>query len=198
MALSREQLEQMIEELDEALAAAFPGPDPIKVMVVGGACLLFANVVDRQTKDIDVIVTDFFGQGGVSLIYDLDKPRKQVRRIVEAVGKRHGLRGNDKMFLNDDCAPFLLELGPIPPVRLLRSYRKLQLYIPADLRYILACKLLAGRNKDEEDIKALCQLLQVRSRVVAQQVVDRYFPDPIMQIRVYELPRTLDRLFGPR
>lgn len=198
IALNKEQLEEMLVELDEALVAAFPGPEPIKVVVVGGACLVFAGVVDRRTKDIDVIITDFLGTGEVTLVYELDKPLKKLRRAIQTIGTKYGLRGDERMFLNDDCAPFLRELGDVPPVRLLRAYRKLHVYLPADLHYILACKLLAAREKDMEDIAALCQLLDVRSRALAQRTVDRYFPDPVMQMRIYNLPQTLDTLFGPR
>ncbi len=100
------------------------------------------------------------------------------------------------MFLNDDCAPFLLELGDIPPKRELQAYQKLHLSIPEDLTYILACKLMAGRPaKDYADIAALRQLLHVNSRAQAEWIVNRYFPDPILQ-RTYDLPKTLDELFG--
>jgi hypothetical protein len=100
------------------------------------------------------------------------------------------------MFLNDDCAPFLLELGALPPMRLLRTYCKLHLYIPDDLSYILACKLIAGRAaKDYSDIVALRTMLNVSTREQAQLVVDRYFSDPVLQ-SVYQLSETLDQLFG--
>jgi hypothetical protein len=197
--MNREDLEGLLTELDAALVDAFPGPEPIRVLVVGGACLLFAGVTTRPTHDIDVIVTDFFGQGETSLIYDLDRPRKRVRRIIETIGKSHGLKGDAKMFLNDDCAPFLRELGEIPPAKLLLTYRKLYLSIPADLSYILACKLMAGRaNKDLEDIAVLRQLLNVSTREQAQWIVDRYFPDLVLQTSIYELPKTLDTVFGKK
>lgn len=164
--------------------------------MVGGACLLFANVTTRPTNDIDVIVTDLLGTGEASLIYNLTKTTRKVRKIIETIGKQHGLRGDEKMFLNDDCAPFLRELGDIPPMRLLHAYRKLHVYIPADLSYILACKLLAGRPaKDYADITLLRGLLRVTTREQAEQVVNRFFPDPVLQ-SVYDLPHTLDDLFG--
>jgi hypothetical protein len=194
--MEREDLETLLTELDDALMQAFPGPEPISILVVGGACLLFAGVTARPTKDIDVIVTDLFGTGEASLIYNLTKTTRKIRQIIGQIGKSHGLRGNDRMFLNDDCAPFLLELGDIPPVRLLRTYRKLHLYVPEDLSYILACKLIAGRvAKDYPDIVVLRTILAISTREQAQSVVDRYFPDPLLQ-SVYQLPETLDQLFG--
>lgn len=194
--MNKEELEGLLEELDGALVEAFPGPEPIRVLVVGGACLLLAGVTTRPTKDVDVILTDLFGEGEASLIYNLDRTTRKVRKTIETIGKRHGLRGNERFFLNDDCAPFLRELGEIPPSRLLLAYRKLHLYVPADMSYILACKLISGReDKDYEDITVLRQMLKINTREQAQWVVDRFFPDPILQ-RTYGLPTTLNEIFG--
>ncbi len=61
--MNRDELALLLTELDEALAQAFPGPEPVRVLVVGGACLLLAGVTERPTRDIDVIITDLFGTG---------------------------------------------------------------------------------------------------------------------------------------
>jgi hypothetical protein len=194
--LNKEELTLLLSELDEALLEAFPGPEPLRVLVVGGACLLWAGVIQRPTKDIDVIITDLFGTGEATLVYDLTKTTRKLRTLISKIGKKHGLKGNDAMFLNDDCAPFLMELGDIPPMRELQSYRKIQLFIPQDLTYILACKLMAGRpTKDYDDIAALRQLLNVRTRAQAEWIVNSFFPDPILQ-HAYGLSKTLDELFG--
>lgn len=162
---------------------------------MGGACLLFAGVTTRPTKDIDVIVTDLLGTGEASLIYDLTKTTRKIRRIIASIGKGHGLRGDGKMFLNDDCVPFLRELGAIPPMQLLQAYQKLYVYIPADLSYILACKLIAGRPaKDYADIAVLRRTLNIATRQQAEVLVNRFFPDPVLQ-SVYDLSKTLDDLF---
>lgn len=196
--MNREELERLLEDLDEALVASFPGPDTIRVLVVGGACLLLAGVSARPTHDVDVIITDLLGGGEASMVFELDQTIRKLRNQILAVGKRHGLRGNARLFLNDDCAPFLRELGAIPPTRLYWALRKLHLYLPADLSYILACKLIAGREqKDYEDIAVLRQVLKVETRAQAQRTVDRYFPDPVLQ-QTYGLHQTLDVLFGPR
>ena len=196
--MNKKELLSLLVELDEALLEAFPGPEPIQVLVVGGACLLMAGVTERPTKDIDVIITDLFGTGEATLVYNLNKTTRKLRTLIRNIGKKHGLKGNDAMFINDDCAPFLLELGDIPPTRLLQAYQKLHLYIPQDLHYILACKLIAARpEKDYSDIATLRQLLRVESRTQAEQIVNRYFPDPVLQ-HTYDLPKTLDELFGKK
>jgi hypothetical protein len=184
-------------ELDEALVETFPGPEPIRVLVVGGACLVFVEMTTRQTKDIDVIIFDLLGTGEASLVYNLNPTTARLRKLIGAIGRRHGLRGDERMFLNDDCASFLLELGQgsIPEVRLLRAYQKLHLYIPVDLRYILACKFMAGRpDKDFDDIAILREHLNIHTREQALALVNQFFPDIYLQ-QLYELPKTLGVIF---
>jgi hypothetical protein len=195
--MNRPELEALLEELDEALVKAFPGPEPMSVLVVGGACLLFQGIITRPTEDVDVIIFDMMGSEESTLIFHSPTADK-IRRIIKGIGKRHGLRGERQMFFNDDCSPFLLELGEneLPAMRLLKAYRKLHLYIPSDLGYILACKLMAGRpEKDLADIEVLCRTLGIQNRTQAQQVVNQFFPSPIHQA-TYLLPRTLDGIFG--
>lgn len=192
--MEKQDLEVLLAALDTALAKAFKGPEPLQVLVVGGACLLLQEVIERPTEDIDVIIFDMMGQEETSLIYDAPLANK-IRRIIARVGKQHQV--THRQFFNDDCAPFLLELSgnELPAMRLLKAYKKLHLYIPVDLGYILACKLMAGRpNKDYTDIRALCTRLGIQTRTQAQQVVDRYFPSPTMQ-HYHDLPATMDALF---
>lgn len=193
--MNKEELEANLQELDEALAEAFPGPEPMNCLVVGGACLLLAGVSVRPTSDIDVIVTDLFGEGNASLIYNLDKTTKKVRKIIKDVGKRLGLPRDKQVFLNDDCAIFLLEVGDIPEMEIVRAYKKLHLSIPKDLGYILACKLMASRpEKDYADIKVLCELLHIHTRGQAQRLVNRFVPNFYHQY-MNDVPRNLAVLF---
>lgn len=193
--MDKKEIEAYLIELDGDLAEAFPSPEPIRVLVVGGACLLLADVTTRATKDIDVIITDLEGRGEASLVYQLTPATKRIRRIIAAVGKRHGLPLKERMFFNDDCALFLQDMGPLPQVQLFRAYRKLHLYLPTDFGYILACKLMAGRpDKDDTDIAVLCKQLGVQSREQAQGLVNCFFPDPY-EHDLHMLPNTLSRLF---
>ena len=195
--MNKPELETLLEELDEALVKAFPGPEPMSVLVVGGACLLFQGVTTRPTEDVDVIIFDMMGSEESTLIFHSPIADK-ICRIIKRIGKRHGLKGQEQLFFNDDCAPFLLDLSEneLPPMHLFKAYQKLHLYVPSDLRYILACKLMAGRaTKDFADINVLCQRLGIRNRVQAQSAVDQYFPSPVDQA-THLLPSTLDSLFG--
>ena len=64
------ELEALLEELDEALAKAFPGPEAMSVLVVGGACFLFEEVTNRPTEDVDVIIFDMMGSEENTLIFN--------------------------------------------------------------------------------------------------------------------------------
>jgi len=84
----------------------------------------------------------------------------------------------------------------LPPMRLLTAYRKLHLYAPRDLGYLLACKLMLDRpEKDGAVMAVLRQALAIQNRAQPQQLVDRYFPSPVHQA-TYRLPCTLESLFG--
>jgi len=145
---------------------------------------------------VDVIILEMLGSPERTLVFHSSVADK-IRRIIRAIGKRHGLKGERQQFLNDDAAPFLLELSAqeLPPMRLLKAYRKLHLYAPRDLGYLLACKLILGRaEKDGADIAVLRQVLAIQNRVQAQQLVNRYFPSPAQQ-STYRLSCTLERMF---
>lgn len=194
--MDKHEIEAYLLELDEALAEAFPNPKPMRVLIVGGACLLLTDTTTRPTKDIDVIITDFEGQGEASLVYQLNKTTRRIRQIIAAIGRQHKLPAKERMFFNDDCALFLEDMGPLPQARLFRAYRKLHLYLPTDLGYILACKLMAGRpGKDYDDIRVLRQRLGIRTRAQAQALIDRFFPDPYEQ-ELHQLADTLTDVFA--
>lgn len=193
--MNKQELEQLLVALDQELVKAFPRSGPIEALVVGGACLLLEGVSERPTKDIDVIIIDLLGQGQASLIFK-NKVTDKVRAIIRRVGRQYGLKGKEADFLNTDCMPFLLEMGDVPPRELLVTYQKLHLYTPP-LTYIFACKLMADRAKDAFDIQLLCGLLTIHSRSQAQDIVNHYFPDPVLQ-GYYELPDALARWFGKK
>lgn len=196
--MDKQTIEEYLIELDNALVTAFPEPKPMNVIVVGGAFLVLTDTISRQTDDVDVIITDLEGMGEASLVYELTKTTRRVRRLIETIGKNHGLKGSKRMWFNDDCSMFLQDMGPLPPIRLFRAYRKLHLYVPTDARYILACKLMAGRaKKDFQDITVLCTQLDIQYREQAQTVVDYYFPLKEKQ-DFQELAKTLTAIFGNR
>lgn len=196
--MNREELEAGLVELDEALAKAFPGPEKIECLVVGGACLIFLEVTNRATEDIDVVIFNLLGSQEESTLIFKAPLADKVRTIIKRIGrKRFGLKGEHALWWNDNCAPFLLELSRnvLPDMRLLKAYNKISLYVPDDLKYILALKLMAGRpQKDHDDIYKLSQRFNIQTRAQAREVVNVYFPDPLDQLH-YQLSITLKTLF---
>lgn len=196
--MTKEELEAGLQELDDALAQAFPGDDIIQCVVVGGACLLFLGIVERSTEDIDVIIFNLLGSAEETSLIFTTPLATRIRKIVKKIGHhRFGLRGERALWWNDNCSPFLLQMSnnELPPVRLLKAYTKLHLYVPDDIRYLLALKVMAGRaNKDHDDIRCLCVALNISTRTDVQGVVNRYFPSLPLQYD-YKVPQTLKLLF---
>ena len=195
--MTKSEVEALLKEFDEALVEAFPGLEPISVLLVGGACLLLQGITTRSADSVEVIILELLGSRERTLVFHSPIADK-IRRIIREIGKRHGLKGERQQFFHDDSAPFLLELSEqeLPSMRLLKAYRRLHLYAPRDLGYLLACKLMLGRlDQDDADIAVLCQTLAIQNRTQAQELVDRYFPSPAHQA-AYRLPCTLESLFG--
>jgi len=87
---------------------AFPGPEPMSVLLVGGACLLLQGITAQPTDSVDVIIFEMLGSQERTLVFHSPTADK-IRHIIRAIGKRHGLKGERQQFINDDSAPFLLE-----------------------------------------------------------------------------------------
>jgi hypothetical protein len=195
--MTKTEVEALLREFDEALVQAFPGPEPMSVLLAGGACLLLQGITAQPIDVVEVIILEMLGSQERTLVFHSPTADK-MRRIIREIGKRHGLKGERQQFINDDSAPFLLELSEheLPPLRLLTAYRKLHLYAPRDLGYLLACKLMICRpEQDGADIAVLRQVLAIQNRAQAQQLVDRYFPSPAHQA-TYRLPCTLESMVG--
>lgn len=195
--MTKTEVETLLKEFDEALVQAFPGPEPMSVLLVGGACLLLQGITTQPVDSVEVIILEMLGSQERTLVFHSPIADK-VRRIIREIGKRHGRKGERQQFFHDDSAPFLLELSEqeLPPMRLLTAYRKLHLYTPRDLGYLPACQLMLGRpEQDGADMAVLCRTLAIQSRTQAHQLVDRYFPSPAQQA-AYRLPCTLASLFG--
>ena len=135
-----------------------------------------------MTNDVDV------------LLKDIDDPRTspQYRVFKAAVSAVANRRQIPNTWMNDLIGDFLRDLGTVPNGILWRTYAVLEVYVP-EAEYILALKLLAGRQKDREDIRLLCQQIHIQSRNQAQQLVDRYVPKKTQQVN--ELDDTLSDLF---
>lgn len=155
---------------------------PVRILMVGGAFMLTQMHSMRMTKDVDVLLKDI-DDPTTSPLY------KVFKTAVRVVASR---RQVPTTWINDLIGDFLRDLGTAPNGVLWRTYVALEVYVP-EAEYILALKLLAGRQKDNEDIRLLCQQIPIRTRNEAQQLVDRYIPKKVQQVN--NLDDTLDDLF---
>jgi hypothetical protein len=151
-----------IERYLEALNTELKARDlKVEIVVIGGVFMMFVLKNRSSTKDIDIIPLN---------VPDSTQPNKATkifRSAINAVAHTHGLK---RAWMNDVVATFAPDL---PDVTLWRSYSHLSAYIPPTA-YILMLKLLAGREKDEADIQALCNDLDINTRAQAQELVDLY------------------------
>lgn len=177
--LSTQEIDTYFQTLNEELGLR-PITKPVRMVVVGGAFMISFIKNRAATKDVDIIPLSFPDT------MNEDQATKAFRSAANAVAKKHGIKRD---WINDVVAAFAPATGPIT---LWRDYPNLQVYIPSP-EYILVLKLLAGRDRDEDDIEALCELLTIETRQQAQELVDRY-ASPQWQVEC-NLHATLDALF---
>jgi hypothetical protein len=174
-----DEIDRYFQALDEDLAERTI-KKPVRLVVLGGVYMMFFLKNRSSTKDVDIVPLDF---------PDTMKPNEETktfRLAVYAVARKFQLKRD---WMNDVVAAFIPDLGPLT---LWREYPNLHIYVPSS-EYILALKLLAGREKDEDDILTLCETLNIQSREEAQALVDRY-ADTKWQNECM-LQTTLDALF---
>ena len=177
--MEREEIETYLVALNAALQDVRIGK-PVRLTLVGGVYMIFEVGNRSATKDVDVIPVSFPDT------MQANQETKAFRQAVNAVARQFKLKRD---WVNDVVAAFV---PTTTETTLWREYSHLHISIPSR-EYILALKLLAGRDKDEDDILALCDLLQITTREQAQSLVDRY-ADARWQ-RKCNLQRTLDSLF---
>jgi len=154
----------------------------VRILMVRGAFMLTQMHSIRMTNDVDVLLKDI-DDPTISPLYGV------FRTAVRAVASRRQISST---WMNDLIGDFLRDLGTVPNGILWRTYAVLEVYVP-EAEYILALKLLAGRQKDREDIRMLCQQISIQNRNQAQQLVDRYIPKETQQVN--DLDDTLSDLF---
>ena len=156
---------------------------PVRILMVGGAFMLTQVQNRPTTNDVDIVLRDI-DDPMTSPLY------QTFKAAVRAVANRNRI---PVTWINDLIGDFLRNVSVLPEGVLWRQYSMLEVYIP-EAEYMLALKLLAGRSKDRNDILALCQLLKVRTRPQAQQIVDRYIPNKQLQ-HLHDLDDTLNDVF---
>lgn len=177
--LDRNSIIAMLEDLGDELAKRFD--EPVELLVIGGACLILlgGEEIQRETGRANTYDVDIYplNVGGLTTVLEFEPgpDAKELTKAIKVVARRNRL-GSD--WLNDDS--YMLSGGMKGYVKIKRhectlwaQYGMLAVYVPP-WSFLLACKLFAGRDKDEEDTMYLIRKLGIASRTELQAVVDRY------------------------
>jgi hypothetical protein len=166
--MKSKEIKQYLQELNDELAMLEVNGE---VCLYGGAvmCLVFKS--RPATKDVDAVF----------------EPIKFIRGAINRIAERHNLPQD---WLNFGVKMFVVQHER----EILFDLPNLKVYIPtAD--YLLAMKVLAARADtfDTDDIKFLCQHLQLNSVESVINIVQNYYPNK--QIKP-ETKFLLEEVFG--
>ncbi|HWS85263.1 MAG TPA: DUF6036 family nucleotidyltransferase [Ktedonobacteraceae bacterium] len=157
--MDKSDIERYLQMVGEELAAK---GQKGKILLVGGAVMILIVGNRNSTRDID----GSFEDGA-----------QAIREAVSHVAAREGLPAD---WLNDGAKGFLYSQ---PPVTLWRDYLGLEIYLPS-LDYLLAMKIVAGRDQDIEDAKALIWKLGILKTQEVLEVLEKYIPVRLLTPRV--------------
>ena len=182
MEVQKEEIEYYLSLLGEQLKE-LGQRKPIRILMIGGGFMLTQVDMRRTTNDIDVKVLN------------IDDPQHSrdyltFRNAVRFVAYDAHIREN---WLSDTIGDFLTIAGPVPKGKWWKKFGPLEVRVPP-VDFILAHKLLAGRDKDTEDIKMLFSILHIENRKQAQKIVDKYVKGKDFQ-DFHNLQGTLDAFF---
>ncbi|MCX7689867.1 DUF6036 family nucleotidyltransferase [Thermoflexus sp.] len=142
--------------------------------LVGGAAMAVAYNARRATRDIDAIF----------------EPKMEIYQAAREIAEELGLPEN---WLNDAVKGFIGMGKPDPHPIPVFDEPGLRV-MAASPRYLLAMKLLAARREDEEDIRFLLSLLDIRRPEEALQTLMEVYPEARIPPRARFL---IEELLGP-
>lgn len=152
--LSANDLRRLFGLLDDELAASGTSGE---LYLVGGAVMCLAYAARPSTEDVD----GYF------------RPSQEVRAAAARVATRADLRSD---WLNDAVKGYLSDRGDFRTWLELDHLR----VMVAQPEYLLAMKCLAFRIgpefHDEDDVRFLLRLLEIRDYEKAVELIGRYYP----------------------
>ena len=172
VALSKADIRRLFELLNDELRQADIFGE---VFLVGGAVMCLAYGARASTRDVDA----FF------------RPPEKVREAATRTAIKAGI---DAHWLNDAVKGYMSAQGEFAPFLELDHLR----VMTAQPEYLLAMKCLAMRIgaefHDEEDVRFLLRLLDVRSHEGALRIITKYYPlERFPQKTLYALEDLLPR-----
>jgi hypothetical protein len=165
------EIEHYLAELGAALESQGI-TKPIRMLLIGGAYMMLLASAPRTTDDIDIC---WLEEGE-----DFQRARQ------------YALPPN---WFNYLTQLLIYDKIIMPRGTLWKRYGPLQVYAPPK-EFILALKILAGRDQDLADCRLLLPQTRVRTRRQAQRVLDRYILPEAQQEEAEIIGSSLDALFG--
>jgi hypothetical protein len=158
---------------------------PVRLMLIGGAYMLLQAHASRTTNDIDVfwLEEDSFQQ-----------TLNPLRESVQTITKRHALNPD---WFNYIAQMLIYDEVIVPHGKLWKRFGPLHIYIPAK-EYILALKIMAGRDKDLEDCAILLPQTKIKTRQQAQQLLKRYILPEGQNKNAEQIENSLTQLFAEK
>lgn len=151
---SAKDLRRLFAQLNDELAAIDCKGE---LYLVGGAVMCLAYAARPSTEDVDA----YF------------RPAREVREAAARIAVRSGAAAD---WLNDAVKGYLSERGDYRPWLELSHMR----VMIAQPEYLLAMKCLAFRIgaefHDEDDVRFLLRLLDIKSYARAVETITRYYP----------------------
>ena len=168
--LTQSDIRRLFELLNEELAKS---ESHAELFLVGGAVMCLSYNARASTEDVDALF----------------RPTVEVRQAAVRVAARAGVADD---WLNDGVRGFMSTQGDFVPF-LEMDHLRIMVAQPA---YLLAMKCLAMRIgvefHDEDDIRYLLRLLDIRSYEHAISAISKYYPlDRFPQKTLYALAELL-------
>jgi hypothetical protein len=172
MALTQADLRRLFELLNQELGRSETQGE---LFLVGGAVMCLAYAARPSTQDVDALF----------------RPPTQVREAAARVATRARVKAD---WLNDAVKGFMSSRGDFAPFLELDHLR----IMVAQPEYMLAMKCLALRIgaefHDEDDVRFLLRLLEIRSYEKAVAIITKYYPlERFPQKTLYALAELLPK-----
>jgi hypothetical protein len=172
VALTQTDLRKLFELLNEELGRVQTQGE---LFLVGGAVMCLAFAARPSTQDVDAVF----------------RPPTQVREAAARVATRAKVKAD---WLNDAVKGFMSSRGDFAPFLELEHLR----IMIAQPEYLLAMKCLALRIgaefHDEDDVRYLLRLLEIRTYDNAMAVITKYYPiERFPQKTLYALAELLPK-----
>jgi len=155
------------------------------MLLIGGAYMMLLANAPRTTDDIDI----FWVEEGEAF----QEARLALRDGVQTIASKYTLPPN---WFNYLTQLLIYDKIILPKGKLWKRYGPLHVYAPPK-EYMLALKIMAGRDKDIADCRTLLPQTHISMRKQAKKVLDRYILPDAQKDEAETIEYSLEVLFGP-